>query len=68
MRLALGVKVYSPCPASFCAVVPPATEPVLNEEHDAHRWISADETDANDRNLVEDRRHHLPRNSLSSLP
>jgi dATP pyrophosphohydrolase len=31
--------------AAFCAVVPSATEPVLNEEHDAYRWIPADETD-----------------------
>ena len=32
--------------AAFCAIVPPATEPVLNNEHDAYRWVPAEQTDA----------------------
>jgi dATP pyrophosphohydrolase len=32
------------CPV-FCAVVDPSAKIVLNEEHDAFRWIPADETD-----------------------
>ena len=27
------------CPA-FCAVVPPGSEPTLNDEHDAARWVA----------------------------
>jgi 8-oxo-dGTP pyrophosphatase MutT (NUDIX family) len=32
------------CPA-FCAIVDHAATPALNDEHDAFRWVRADETD-----------------------
>jgi len=31
--------------AAFCAIVDPATEPTLNDEHDGYHWIPAEETD-----------------------
>lgn len=31
--------------AAFCAIVEPSAEAVLNDEHDASRWVPAEETD-----------------------